>query len=71
MVRKLLASDIMHVYNVSLSQANKQEEIWGAAKAGDEARLRQFLVGATAEEFKFEKVSDEVRFRKYTFWLFP
>jgi hypothetical protein len=78
MVSKLLAHVASYWRSISrmsitasLSQTRKQEEIWAAAKTGDESRLRQCLVGATADDFRFEKVSDEVRFRKYTFWLFP
>jgi hypothetical protein len=32
----------------------KQEKIWDAAKAGDTKLLKQNLVGATEEDFKFE-----------------
>jgi hypothetical protein len=40
-------------------QTTKQESLWYAAKGGDKVLLLHCLVGATAEDFKFEKV--EVR----------
>jgi hypothetical protein len=43
-------------------QSTKQEMIWDAAKAGDETLLQQYLVGASAEDTKFEK-RDKVRHR--------
>jgi hypothetical protein len=36
--------------------------IWNAAEAGDETLLQQYLVGASAEDTKFEK-RDKVRHR--------
>jgi hypothetical protein len=41
-------------------QSTKQEVIWNAGKAGDEALLQQCLDGATIEDFNFEKMDDEV-----------
>jgi hypothetical protein len=56
----------------SLSQSRKQEEIWDAAKAGDEARLHQYLVGATARDFRFEKeFGEKVWFYECMIYLFP
>jgi hypothetical protein len=56
---------------VAALQISKEERIWIAAEAGDKAKLQQYLVGASADELRFEERDFSVsRVLQHVMWRF-